>query len=137
MITIKPVPDTYTAISASFFRRKILFLGRAFFNLPIPHREAVLAHEMLHLEEHHTELRILCLLLFFPLYGWVCRTCEYRADQAARKAGYAKELLDILKSEFPGNWRYPSNADRRAILLAFATLRHTRITGVTGKETYP
>jgi Zn-dependent protease with chaperone function len=125
------------ALSASFLWWKRVYIGTKYFNLSIPHRKAVMAHELAHLDGHHTELRILCLLLFFPLYGWVCRKLEFRADQAARKAGFTAELLDILKSEFPGSWLYPSNADRRARLLAWTPLKSNRLTGVTGEGTYP
>jgi hypothetical protein len=130
---IVPVKNArYIAHAASFFWWKRVYVGKGFFKLPIPHREAVIAHEMVHLDEHHTELRILCLLLFFPLYGAVCRACEFRAD---KKSGYVRELVEILKHAFPGNWRYPSHSDRRNRLLALPTLKATlRPIGVTDKE---
>jgi hypothetical protein len=125
------------AYSVSFLWFKRIYLGKEFLKLSLPQRKAVMAHEFAHLRGHHTELRFLCLLLFFPMYGWVCRKLEFKADQTVKKAGLANELMDVLKSEFPGNWRYPSNSDRRRKLLENPTLRGNRLTGVTGKETYP
>lgn len=133
MINIKLIDNDSVALSTF----NTIYLGRGYLKLPPPQRNAVMAHELAHIEGKHAFWRMVCLVFCFPLYGILCRHFEFVADKAVRRTGFGKALLDVLKPEFPGNWRYPSNAERRKRLIAWTPLKSTRIAGVTGKETYP
>jgi Zn-dependent protease with chaperone function len=103
----------FIAHSGSFFRWKRIFLGASFFYMTPNWQRAVKAHELGHIEGHHTEWRILTLLFCPFLFFWVCRKQEFLADEYAAKLGLRAELINFLEKLYtPSGRMYPSNFDR-------------------------
>ena len=101
------------ARSFSFGWYKRVYVGTEFHKLDALRQAAVLAHEQGHLEGHHSELRMLCFL-FAPFFFFrLCRHQEYQADLYAMKKGYARQLFDLLKSDFDGGLLQPAHIERR------------------------
>ena len=75
-------------------------------------KSAVKAHELGHAVGHHTEWRLLTLLLCPILFFWVCRKQELLADKHAAKLGCTNELIEFLEQHPCSGRRYPSNNER-------------------------
>ena len=114
------------ARSFSFGPIKHIYLGERFWELPTHQQHAVLRHEEYHCANHHTEWRIVCLLLAPFLLKKLCRRQEFQADAYAADRGSLEGLLEILASDYPGDWVSPSHADRR---IALVTGKHSRRVG--------
>lgn len=118
-MTLTQTHGQYVARAVSAFGWKRVRVGRGFEKLSHIHRVGVLAHEMGHCHYHHTEIRILLLLipfmwLFLP---WVCRRQELQADRYAAKTGFGPELYDfLLQHGGDGGLLHPSGSDRLAAL---------------------
>lgn len=101
----------------SFGPIKRIYLGAGFWRLDRCRRDAVLAHEMYHCHKHHTEWRFLCLLLAPFFLSKLCKRQEFLADAFSAQAGNTQGLLEILSSDYPGDWVSPSHEERRVALV--------------------
>jgi Zn-dependent protease with chaperone function len=125
------------AYSWSFFWIKRVTVGKRFNKLTFEGRNAVFAHEQGHVELHHTEKGLLCLLLTPWRFFKVCRKQELEADLYAASRGHALGLIDLLRYEQDATWSHPSHAERRKHLKKYEQTRlvpvksHTRPVGVT------
>ncbi len=117
------------ARALSLGRHKWIVVGAMFNSLADDERDAVLAHELAHCEGHHTEQRVLCLLLFPFAFLWLCRWQEFAADRYAVRQGCAKGLLSLLKHEYDGGWFQPSHAARRQSIKKHDHPRSAPVTG--------
>lgn len=100
------------ARSISFLWFKRIYIGIGYWNLLKSQKEAVLAHEEAHCKFHHTELRLLTVLLCPFLVKWVCHKTEFAADRFAASRGYAKPLIQVLGFGKRDSWFYPSPDSR-------------------------
>ena len=120
------VDRPFMARAFSFFWLKRVYLGRRFFELPPNEQLAAIRHEEGHCDGHHTELRVLCLLLAPWLLGWLCRRQEFEADRYSSQRGHTESLLQILKDDKPGTYFSPSHRDRRERILQSFTSKFAR-----------
>jgi Peptidase family M48 len=105
-----------TARSLSLLWFKRIYVGYRYLHLNPAMRLAVLAHEEGHLRGHHTEWRILALLVpGLPL--WLAKQQEYWADAYACRAGHGLALYWLLADESDGGHFHPSNCLRRQKLV--------------------
>lgn len=112
MIKFVHVNENITARAGSFFWLKQVELGHRFKWLPIRQKKAVVAHELGHVVGRHTEWRIVCALLFFPAFVFVCWAQELLADWFAVRRGFSAELAELLADEYGGGLLQPSHATR-------------------------
>lgn len=106
-------PILARAFSFGWYKR--VEVGSKFFKLSYGGQLAVLNHEQGHLVGHHTELRMLCLLLAPFALKWLCHKQEMAADRYAAERGFSRDLIKLLAGE-GGGGLYPTNAVRRAAL---------------------
>lgn len=119
MIAIR-VNEDRLAYSFSFFKFKRIWLGNRFFNLSKRQRDAVMAHELYHVDHHHTEIRFLIMILFFPILGYICRNQELAADRHAVDKGFGYEMLNVLTIEaYEHSWLYPDWEIRKERIKSF------------------
>ncbi len=116
MLTCRRSYEDIIARSWSFFWIKRIIVGRRFEKLPWHVRNAVMHHEHGHVEMHHVEKGLLCLLLTPWRFFKLCRQQEIEADAYAAKAGHAKGLLELLRFEKAATFSHPSNSERRQYL---------------------
>jgi len=126
---IKRVHLDIVAHAASFFGWKRIYVGNRYRQLHPRFRQAILAHEKGHIAGHHTEWRIVCLLLCPFLLGVLCRWQEFRADEYADQRGYGQLLSQFLSSDAPGTFLHPSQAMRRLKLKQYEQLRSAPVKG--------
>ena len=115
------------AFSCLWYKR--VTLGKKIEELTDVERAAAIFHEVGHVEQHHTEWRVICLLFAPFLLKWLCRKQELDADRYAAQYGHAQGLLSLLANEWDGNFFQPSHALRRASL---ERQDHSRPVPVTG-----
>ena len=111
---IKTVATTEWMIARALFRT--IYLGLRFHGLDDEVKAAVIAHEEGHIKGHHSEWRLVCLLLCFPLLPLLCRQQEIWADAYATRIGHGPALLKLLQSEYNGGFLNPSHAKRRSMI---------------------
>ncbi len=117
------INEPLIAFAFSFLWIKLIVTGTKFQRLPLDLQIAALAHENGHLSGHHTEWRLICLLLAAPLFPWLCHRQEFAADKYAASCGHADELIRILASDYRGGLLHPSNAERRRKLELYEQVR--------------
>jgi Zn-dependent protease with chaperone function len=105
------------ARSFSFMWFKRIYLTSAFFTLKPDEATAVLLHEQGHCRGHHTEWRMLCLLLCPFLLRRLCHWQEYQADAYAQRAGYGIALSRLLSYDDKPWPFHPPNSLRRQKLI--------------------
>lgn len=113
MITSRLSNEDIIARSWSFFWTKRIIVGRRFDSLPFHVRNAVWYHETGHIEMHHVEKGLLCLLLTPWRFFKLCRQQELDADQYAAERGHARGLIELLRFEKDQTFSHPSNSERR------------------------
>ena len=116
MIRVRNSSGRFIARSFSLGPYKRVTFGQLFEVLGKDEQLAVLYHEMAHCEMHHTEWRILFLLLLPFLLGRLCRNQELQADQFAAECGHAAGMIKVLEGECEGGFLYPSHGMRRGYL---------------------
>jgi Zn-dependent protease with chaperone function len=130
MITLVKTKHPGYARSISFFWWKWILLGTDFASLPPDEQLATLAHEEGHCELHHTEYRLLFLLvpIFWIMFFEFCKEHEFEADEYSAARGNKQALLKLLANDWDGGLMHPSNATRRARLEQYEYLRTAPVT---------
>lgn len=101
------------ALSIGPFKR--IFVGPAFFKLPVEQQMAVYYHEKGHCDGHHLEWRILCALLNPFALTYICRKQELWADRYAWAHGFGPALIDFLnRTPRKAGWFHPPTETRVA-----------------------
>jgi Zn-dependent protease with chaperone function len=113
----------FVAHTGTFFWWKRIFLGSQYFNLSNAHRLAVKAHELGHMQGHHTEWRILTLIFCPFIFFWICRQQEFLADEYAAEQGCSHELIEFLIDNPCSGRMYPSNFERIERLIRLAPVK--------------
>lgn len=129
MIKFVRTSEPIVARSISLFWWKRIYLGSFFDCLTPPEQFAVIGHEEGHCAHHHTEMRILCLLLAPFLFFELCRRQEFSADRYSAQHGHSRFLCQVLESDYDGGLLHPSHAARREALSKYHD--HPRLVPVT------
>lgn len=111
-IKVALLNEPIIARSFSFLWIKRIYLGSKWLALPTTVKSAVLEHERAHCDGHHSEMRMLALLVPV-IIPWLCRWQELRADARAVEAGFGSEMLWLLRDESSGGPFHPTNLLRR------------------------
>jgi Peptidase family M48 len=115
------VDKPYIARSFSFLWLKRIYIGSMYDHLSSAQRQAVLTHEEGHCALHHTELRLLTLILFPFLLKYVCHQTELAADRYVAQRGQGRGLIALMRrTQNPESFFYPSDKTRCKILTQIA-----------------
>ena len=103
-------------------------MSALFCKLSSAEQQAVIAHELYHCENHHSEWRALALM--FP--AWMKRIChrqEFEADLFAAKLGYGDALIKVLSRFGEGGNMHPTTAERIKVIEQFTLRTKSREAG--------
>ena len=130
MLKVKVTKRNTVAASASFFWWKRIYVSALFCKLSSVEQQAVIAHELYHCENHHSEWRALALM--FP--AWMKRMChrqEFEADLFAAKLGYGHALIKVLSRFGKGGDMHPATAERIKVIEQFTLRTKSREAGAS------
>lgn len=109
------------AEARGMLRWAYIAVGPPWFWLPEDEKEAVLLHEVGHLEHHHLAKRFAILPFFWTEFAKrMARSQEMQADAYANKYAAGEAMQRFLSRSNEGNDLYPAPADRIARLRGMA-----------------
>lgn len=113
----------------SFLWVKRIYIGPRFDAFPEDVKAALLAHEEGHVVNHHSEIRLLCMI-FCPWWmDRLARWQEMQADLYAASKGHADGLYKFLNRSRRCGTFYPTDLQRRRNLVDNGFIRLAPDTG--------